>query len=84
MKSTLQHLIAKARQDDREYALKRKAEAENPLTSSDRRSFLKRTALGGFSLAALAGMTMEDTIAETTRNVRRASAPSDLKITDLR
>ncbi|MDX5339926.1 MAG: mandelate racemase/muconate lactonizing enzyme family protein [Cyclobacteriaceae bacterium] len=84
MKNRLQEIIAKQREEELSYAKQRKAEQENPLTGSNRRDFLKKTALGGFSLAALTGLTFEDTMAETTRNVSRASAPSDLKITDLR
>lgn len=84
MKNTLKQLIANHKATEKAYAEQRLAEQLNPATSANRRDFLKKTALGGFSLAALTGLTIEDTLAETTRNVRRASAPSDLKITDLR
>ncbi len=84
MKSTLQKLISEHKVAERAYAQQRQAEIYNPLTGSNRRDFLKKTALGGFSLAALTGLGIEDTLAETTRSVQRASAPSDLKITDLR
>lgn len=84
MKSTLQKLISEHKVAERAYAHQRQAEIDNPLTGSNRRDFLKKTALGGFSLAALTGLGIEDTLAETTRSVQRASAPSDLKITDLR
>ena len=47
----------------------------------ERRSFLRR---GGLSLALLVGARPEDQVAYATQNVRRSSAPSDLKITDLR
>jgi L-alanine-DL-glutamate epimerase-like enolase superfamily enzyme len=53
-------------------------------TSSDRRSFLKKTALGGIALDGMMNMSIEDTIAQTTSKVQRASSPSDLKITDMR
>jgi L-alanine-DL-glutamate epimerase-like enolase superfamily enzyme len=53
-------------------------------TSSDRRSFLKKTALGGIALGGMMNMSIEDTIAQTTSKVQRASSPSDLKITDMR
>ena len=84
MKSTLQKLISEHKGAERGYAQQRQAEIDHPLTGSNRRDFLKKTALGGFSLAALTGLGIEDTLAETTRSVQRASAPSDLKITDLR
>jgi L-alanine-DL-glutamate epimerase-like enolase superfamily enzyme len=51
---------------------------------TDRRIFLKKTALGGLALTGLAGLSIEDTIAQTTSNVQRSSNPSDLKITDMR
>lgn len=61
-----------------------KAELENPSTSNNRRSFLKKTALGGIALGGLMKLSIEDTIAQTTSSVSRASAPSELKITDMR
>ncbi len=84
MKNTLQAIIAKQKEQERTYTAQRKAEMENPLTGSNRRDFLKKTALGGMSLTALMGLGIEDTMAQTTSKVQRASAPSDLKITDLR
>jgi len=84
MKNTLQHLIQKNKEQERAYTAQRQAEIDSPFTRDNRRDFLKKTALGGLSLTALMGLGIEDTMAETTKNVRRASAPSDLKITDLR
>lgn len=53
---------------------------ENP-----RRSFLKKSALGGITLgSALLFSPIEEVVAQSTQNVKRFSAPSDLKITDLR
>jgi L-alanine-DL-glutamate epimerase-like enolase superfamily enzyme len=52
--------------------------------SKGRRDFLTKSALGGMALSGLFGLSFEDTIAQTTGGVRRASAPSDLKITDMR
>jgi len=60
------------------------AEIENPATNNNRRNFLKKTALGGIALGGLLGLSVEDTIAQTTAGVSRASSPSDLKITDMR
>lgn len=84
MKSVLQKIIAETKEKEKNYSIQRKLEMENPNTRSDRRDFLKKTALGGLSLSALMGIGMEDTMAETTSKVNKFSAPSDLKITDLR
>src|SRR4030095_13863391 len=50
----------------------------------NRRNFLKKTALGGLTLGTMMGLSTEDTLAQTTSKVNKASKPSDLKITDLR
>lgn len=84
MKSTLQNLITKNKEEEKAYTVSRQAEIDNPNTGSNRRDFLKKTALGGIALGGLMSLSIEDTIAETTRNVQRSSAPSDLKITDMR
>jgi L-alanine-DL-glutamate epimerase-like enolase superfamily enzyme len=60
------------------------AEIENPATSVNRRNFLKKTAMGGIALGGLLTLPIEETIAQTTQNVSRASKPSDLRITDMR
>lgn len=53
--------------------------------NSNRRNFLKKSALGGLSLAFLAKSNDAAAALEyTTQKVSRASRPSDLKITDLR
>ena len=51
---------------------------------SGRRDFIKKSALGGIALGGLMHLSIEDTIAQTTSKVNRASSPSDLKITDMR
>ncbi|RDC62412.1 mandelate racemase/muconate lactonizing enzyme family protein [Adhaeribacter pallidiroseus] len=84
MKSILQKIIAQNKQQEKETAEAMQAEINNPQTSDSRRSFLKKSALGGISLGALMGMSFEDTIAQTTSKVSRASKPSELKITDMR
>lgn len=84
MKNTLKQLIAQSRANDKTYAEERTAEMNNPRTGDDRRNFLKKTALGGIALSSFMGYSFEDTIAETTSKVKRASAPSELKITDMR
>lgn len=54
-------------------------------SNSNRRDFLKKTALTGLGIAFLAKSNDAAAAIEyTTQNVRRASNPSDLKITDLR
>ena len=55
-------------------------EHENP-----RRSFFKKSAMGGIALGgSLMLSPFEDIIAQSTQKVKRYSAPSDLKITDMR
>ena len=61
-----------------------RAEISNPATSNNRRNFLRKTALGGMALGGLLNLSIEDTIAQTTSNVSRASSPTGLVITDMR
>lgn len=60
------------------------AEIANSATTNNRRNFLKKTAMGGLALGGLMHLSIEDTIAQTTQSVSRASNPSELKITDMR
>jgi len=55
-----------------------------PEGENDRRNFLKKAGLGGLMLGGFMFSSMEDTLAQSTSKVNRNSAPSDLKITDLR
>ena len=84
MKSILQQIADNNRQLERDEAKSIKAELINPSTSNNRRNFLKKTALGGLALGGLMNLSIEDTIAQTTAKVSRASNPSELKITDMR
>lgn len=84
MKNTLKDIIAKNKELEKAEALSREAEIHHPATKDNRREFLKKTALGGISLGAFMFSSIEDTMAETTSKVNRASSPSDLKITDMR
>ena len=84
MKSIIKEIAEKNRKQEAADAAAMKAEFSNPSTSNDRRSFLKRAALGGIALGGMMQMSVEDTIAQTTSKVQRASSPSDLKITDMR
>lgn len=84
MKNNLQSLITENKIKEKAYALERQAEIDNPRTINNRRDFLKKTALGGMSLSAMMGLSLGDTLAETSKTVNRFSNPSDLKITDMR
>jgi len=84
MKTVLRQIADKQLRDEKASRDAVIAEINNPATGSDRRSFLRKAALGGVALGGLLHLSTEDTIAQTTRNVSRASSPSDLKITDLR
>jgi L-alanine-DL-glutamate epimerase-like enolase superfamily enzyme len=84
MKSIIQQIIQQNKVRETFAANARQAEIDSHDTPNNRRNFLKKTALGGITLAGLVGMTFEDSMAQTTSKVQKASAPSDLKITDLR
>lgn len=84
MRSELQRLIAKSKNEDKAYRKARSAEINNPVTTDQRRNFLKKTALGGIGIASLMGLSIEDTLAQTTAGVNRNSYASELKITDMR
>ncbi|MCJ8164057.1 mandelate racemase/muconate lactonizing enzyme family protein [Pontibacter sp. E15-1] len=84
MKSILQQIIAANKTQEAADAAARQAEINNPATKDNRRDFLKKSALGGIALGGFLGMSIEDTLAQTTSKVKRDSKPSDLKITDLR
>jgi len=60
------------------------SEIKSLKTGESRRRFLKQTAMGGISLAGLMGLSIDDTYAHTSSRVNKYSAPSDLKITDMR
>ena len=84
MKSTLQLIAEKNRKEEHAEKESVRAELNSPATSNDRRNFLKKAALGGIALGGLLHLSIEDTVAQTTQSVSRASSPSDLKISDLR
>ncbi|MBG9378243.1 mandelate racemase/muconate lactonizing enzyme family protein [Panacibacter sp. DH6] len=66
--------------DDSATELPEQKENDNP-----RRSFLKKSALGGIALGgAFMFSPIEDIVAQSTQSVKRYSSPSDLKITDMR
>ena len=84
MKNIIEKIKEENKKLEKEEAEAIQAEINNPATSSSRRNFLKKTALGGIALGGFMSLSIEDSIAQTTRNVSRASSPSDLKITDMR
>jgi L-alanine-DL-glutamate epimerase-like enolase superfamily enzyme len=59
---------------------------ENPAEpENSRRSFFKKSAMSGIALGgAFMFSPVEDLVARSTSNVKRYSAPSELKITDMR
>lgn len=84
MKSILKQIAESNRQLEKDEAALINKEINDPDTSNSRRNFLKKTALGGITLGGMMAIPFEDMIAQTTSKVSRTSAPSDLKITDLR
>jgi L-alanine-DL-glutamate epimerase-like enolase superfamily enzyme len=57
----------------------------NADTHNSRRSFLKKSALGGIALGGISALwPVEEIIAQATQKVSRLSNPSDLRITDMR
>ncbi|MGN6266098.1 MAG: mandelate racemase/muconate lactonizing enzyme family protein [Ginsengibacter sp.] len=84
MKRIIDQIIEKSKEEERSYLEEMKIEENDPGTSDDRRSFLKKATLGGLSLVGLMNLPIGDTIAQTTSKVKRFSSPSDLKITDMR
>ena len=82
MKSILQKIIQENKQQEEFETLPNEQVPAD--TNDNRRTFLKKTTLGGISLAGLIGLSVEDTVAQTTAKVQRSSNPSDLKITDMR
>lgn len=84
MKSILKQIEYKNRVQESDSSAAIKSEIANPLTGDNRRSFLKKSVLGGIALTGLMSISYEDTVAQVTSKVSRASSPTDLKITDLR
>ena len=84
MKSILKQIIEKERAQKQAEEAAAMSERSNIPAENNRRDFLKKTALGGLAIGGLMHLSVEDTIAQTTAGVSRASSPSDLKITDLR
>lgn len=64
--------------------LKQETERATGAKNENRRRFLKTAALGGLSLGFLATAPVEEQVAYAGQRVNRNSAPSELRITDLR
>lgn len=84
MKSIIKQIAESNRANEKAEVAAAQAEINHPNTNENRRNFLKKTAIGGISLGGFMGLSIGDTLAETTSNVKRTSSPSDLKITDMR
>jgi L-alanine-DL-glutamate epimerase-like enolase superfamily enzyme len=59
-------------------------EGDNLPNENSRRAFFKKAGLGGIMLGGFMSAPLEDTLAQATSKVNKSSAPSDLKITDMR
>jgi len=84
MKHILQQIMGANHAQAKIQEAARQAELNNSFTKDDRRNFLKKTMLGGISLAGFRNLSLEDNLAQSTAKVNRASNPSELKITDMR
>src|SRR5690606_6277652 len=84
MKNTIKQIQQQARQSEEATRKELQQELAAPQTTSARREFLKKAAFGGLALGGLMSLSIEDTLAYTTSKVKRHSAPSDLRITDMR
>ncbi len=84
MKNILNQILASNKQIETAENNARLEEIKNPATKDNRREFLKRSAFGGIALGSFMGMNTDDSISQATSKVKRASKPSDLKITDMR
>ena len=84
MKKIIESIKEQNRQMEEAEAAAINAEIDNPATDNSRRNFLKKAAFGGIAIGGLMSLKIEDTVAQTTSKVSRASSPSDLKITDMR
>lgn len=84
MKSILKQIIASNKEVEKAEKLAVQTEISNPATKDSRRNFLRKSAVGGIALGSFMSMSIEDTVAQATSKVNRASKPSELKITDIR
>ncbi|NQV76409.1 MAG: twin-arginine translocation signal domain-containing protein, partial [Bacteroidetes bacterium] len=73
MKSIIKTISESNRANEKAEALAAQVEINSPQTKDNRRDFLKKTAIGGISLGGLMGLSITDTLAQTTSNVKRSS-----------
>src|SRR5690606_18211701 len=59
-------------------------EATKANEQNGRREFFKKAGMGGIFLGGMMFSPIEDVLAQSTSGVNKNSAPSDLKITDMR
>lgn len=64
MKSIIQQIAQKNKERENLAAIARQAEIDSPTTGDSRRSFLKKTALGGITMTSLMGLTFEDSVTQ--------------------
>lgn len=83
MKNALKKILS-LNQADQKTDSKDLGSINNISPKDNRRDFLKKSTLGGITLSGFMGVPIGDTIARATSNVSRLSAPTDLKITDMR
>lgn len=84
MKEILKDILTENKKIENEEKLLVQKELADPVTKDSRRNFLKKTAVGGIALGGLMSLPIEDSVAQATSKVSRASKPSELKITDMR
>ncbi|NLA49207.1 MAG: twin-arginine translocation signal domain-containing protein [Bacteroidales bacterium] len=77
IKTIIQQIAEDSKIRERIERDKIKAEITNPATTTHRRNFLRKAALGGIALGGLMHLSVEDTIACTTQNIFRSSSPSN-------
>ncbi|MBK7870514.1 MAG: mandelate racemase/muconate lactonizing enzyme family protein [Saprospiraceae bacterium] len=59
-------------------------EHQDQSNGHNRRDFIKNASFGGLALGAFINLPIAETLEYSTQKVNRASAPNDLKITDMR
>ncbi|MEQ9442649.1 MAG: mandelate racemase/muconate lactonizing enzyme family protein [Cyclobacteriaceae bacterium] len=88
MKKALKKLLQQPSITTTEDGTKRQRESPDGESTNQaeggRRDFLQKAALGGLSLGGFINRPVEETLAYSSQRVNRYSAPTELKITDLR
>lgn len=84
MKKNLQQIAENSKLQEKAEFFAGQNDFNDPGLTESRRDFLKKAAIGGIALGGMKDLPVEDTVAEVTSKVQRASKPSELKITDMR